>query len=558
MTVTAGEGTAAGETPDREAAARVPDVVRRRLAPWEPGRDPWSWAVAGAVTLVAAIVRLTRLERPAQIMFDETYYAPNAYALLRHGVEWQVAEGGSNPVNGAPVLGDGPAYVVHPPLGKWMIALGEWVFGYSPFGWRVAAAVAGILSVLMVVRIGRRLFRSTVLGAAAGLLVALDGMHVVMSRVALLDIFLLFFLVAAFGAVLLDRDARRGRWLCALEKGLDPARGGPAGRPRTGPPWWRYAAAALLGCAVAVKWSAVFFIPVFLILVVVWEVGTRRSAGVRHPWRDTVLDEGPSVLVSAVIAPVVYLLSWTGWLVTDHGYFRNWLADNGHDQPPVLGPLWNLWHYHLQAFGFHSGLDESHQYESSPWQWLLLGRPVAFHWSTEDGCGAAECTSEVLLLGTPLLWWSFLAAVAVALWLGVARRDWRVPPLLLPAAAGIVPWFFFPDRVMFYFYALPSQPFLVLTVVYVLGALMTPARAGPGGGPPPPAGPAAGSPAVAGSPAAGLGRSGVDRRTLGVVIAGAYVLLVALNYAYFHPIFTGIPIPEGDWQARMWLGGLWI
>ena len=53
------------------------------------------------------------LGHPGRIIFDETYYAPNAYALLKYGVEWQVQEGGANPVNGAPLLGDGPAYVVH-------------------------------------------------------------------------------------------------------------------------------------------------------------------------------------------------------------------------------------------------------------------------------------------------------------------------------------------------------------------------------------------------------------------------------------------------------------
>ena len=176
--------------------------------------------------------------------------------------------------------------MVHPPLGKWLIALGEQVFGYNEFGWRFSAAVAGTLSVLMLIRIARRMFRSTVLGCAAGLLMALDGFHLVLSRTALLDIFLLFFVLAAFGALVLDRDARRRRWLRALEGGLDPSRPGRAGRPpaaggpgRGGgsPP------AVLLGCACAVKWSALFFVPVFALLVLVWEVGARRTAGVRRP-----------------------------------------------------------------------------------------------------------------------------------------------------------------------------------------------------------------------------------------------------------------------------------
>lgn len=521
-----------GAAPHTARQRRLPSIVHRRLAPGHAGPDRWSWVVTGVVTAIAAILRLVHLGRPGHIVFDETYYAPNAYALLRYGVEWSVAEGGANPVDGAPALSDGAAYVVHPPLGKWLIAMGEGIFGYTPFGWRFAAAIAGTLTVLMIVRIGRRLFGSTVLGAAAGLLVALDGMHLVMSRTALLDIFLLLFLVAAFGALLLDRDTRRRRWLDAVGKGLTR----PAFDWRTGPPWWRFAAAGLLGAACAVKWSAIFFIPVFALLVVVWEIGARRSAGVRRPGRDTFLDETGSLVLSALIIPVIYLASWTGWFATDHGYYRHWLADTGAAEPPVIGALLNLWHYHSQVFTFHSGLGESHQYESSPWQWLLLGRPVAFHWSTEGDCGAASCASEVLLLGTPLLWWSFVPAIVALLWLGIARRDWRMPAILLPVAAALLPWFVYDltgDRVMFFFYALPAQPFLVLAVVYVLGAFMSTARDRPGA-------------------------LGFHRRTLAVVLAGAYVMLVALNFAYFYPLYTGAVIPSEAWQTRIWLGDLWV
>ena len=106
---------------------------------------------------------------------------------------------------------DVPSFVVHPPLGKWVIAAGEWAFGVNPFGWRFGVAVLGTLSVLMTARIIRRLTRSDVVGTLAGLLVALDGLHIVMSRTALLDMTLMFLVLAAFGLLLLDRDAVRRR-----------------------------------------------------------------------------------------------------------------------------------------------------------------------------------------------------------------------------------------------------------------------------------------------------------------------------------------------------------
>jgi dolichyl-phosphate-mannose--protein O-mannosyl transferase len=499
----------------------LPAIIRRRLAPFDARLDPYSWLAAGVVTLIAAILRLVNLDEPKGKIFDETYYATDGWSLLHHGVEWDTKENTA-------------AYVVHPPLGKWAIGLGEQVFGYNEFGWRISAAVAGIASVLILTRLARRLFHSTVLGCAAGLLMALDGMHFVLSRTALLDIFLMLFVLAAFGALLLDRDARRRRWLSALEAGLDPRRPGRAGRPEFSIPWWRLLAAVLAGCAVAVKWSAVFYLPVFLLLVIAWEVGARRSAGVPHPWRDALLDEIGWLALCGLLVVSVYLASWSGWLLTDDGFYRHHLASIGAPEPPVVGALQNLLHYHREAMKFHTGLSARHTYQSWPWQWLLLGRPVAFYWSTAGSCGAANCAAEVLLLGTPLLWWSFLPALGGLTWVGVARRDWRAAAIGLGVVAGILPWIWpaLGGRTMFYFYALPAEPFLVLAVVYVLGAIMTPGqRAAPGV---------------------------FDRRLVGAVITGVYVLLVAACFAYFYPVYVGELVPYADWSARMWLGGRWI
>jgi dolichyl-phosphate-mannose--protein O-mannosyl transferase len=265
----------------------------------------------------------------------------------------------------------------------------------------------------------------------------------------------------------------------------------------------------------------------------VWEVGARRSAGRRRPVLDTFLDEIGWLVLSGVLIAMTYIASWSGWLFTNDGYFRHFRRDTGQSEPPVIGALQNLWHYHSEALRFHSGLTTTHTYQSEPWQWLLLGRPVAFYYSGDVPCGAPPCSSEVLLLGTPLLWWSFIPALLALIWFAVARRDWRAWAILLTAAAGILPWCYYAladNRTMFYFYAAPSEPFLVMAVVYVLGAIVT-----PGPGTPPTA----------------------DRRLVGAIIVGAYVLLVAVCFAYFHPLYVGTSIPYADWGKHLWLDGRW-
>ncbi|WP_422771893.1 dolichyl-phosphate-mannose--protein mannosyltransferase [Plantactinospora sp. WMMC1484] len=537
-------GATATAERSQHPAGGVPAIIRRRLAPFDARLEPWSWLATAVVVLIAGILRLVGLSNPKGKIFDEIYYATDAHNLLLRGIEWDEKNNTA-------------AYVVHPPLGKWMIAVGEWIWGYNELGWRFSAAIIGTLSVLLLIRIARRMFHSTVLGCTAGLLMALDGFHLVLSRTALLDIFLMFFVLAAFGALVLDRDARRARWLRAVESGLDPSQPGrrhrPAFRWSDGVPWWRLLAGVLLGCAFAVKWSALYFVPAFALLAVLWEVGARRSAGVRRPWRDTFLDEGLWFVGAGVLIGVVYLASWSGWFASDNGYFRNWRADTGQSSLPVIGDLQNLWHYHAEALKFHSGLDDTHVYQSWPWQWLLLGRPVAFHWSDQGACGAPSCASEILLLGTPLLWWSFLPALAVLAWLGLARRDWRPLAILLPVAAGLLPWFWFAQegRTMFFFYVAPVVPFMILAVTYVLGVITGPARA------PAPAVASAGG----GAGSAGDGDPGgrtSDRRMIGAIVAGTYVLLVAICFAYFYPIFVGQLLPYAEWSSRMWLGNRWI
>ena len=529
--MTDGGLTVTAEPPGASApgGSFVPDQVRRRLRP-RIGRDRRSWIATGLVVLIAAVLRLIGLSQPKGKIFDETYYATEGQELYDHLVEWLPKEN----------RGD---FVVHPPLGKWIIGTGEWLFGrdghggwltHGEFGWRISAAVFGVLSVLLMVRIARRLFGSTILGCAAGLLLALDGMHFVLSRSALLDIFLMTFILAAFGCLLLDRDQRRARWLAAMEAGLDPTVRGRAGRPRLGIPWWRLGGGVMIGLAAAVKWSALWHFILFVLVILAWEISVRRSVGARHPWRDALLDELGWVAAFAGIAVAVYLASWTGWFISDDGWGRHHLANDLHQRElPVIGALQNLWEYHLQALRFHTGLSEKHRYQSWPWQWLLLGRPVAFYYSDKGSCGASGCSSEVLLLGTPVLWWSFIPALLGLSWFGISRRDWRAGAIMLCALAGILPWFrnAADGRTMFYFYALPAEPFLVLAVVYVLGVIVGPLP---------------------------RTRRAQDRRLIGSVVAGGFVLLVALCFAYFYPIYVGTPLTYDQWLARHWLGDLWI
>jgi dolichyl-phosphate-mannose-protein mannosyltransferase len=487
----------------------------------------WGWLGPLFVGAVAAILRLVDLGRPDKFIFDETYYAKDAYSLLRFGNARSFVEGADDKIlaGDLDVFTDDPSFVVHPTIGKWLIALGIKLVGMEPVGWRLATAIAGVITVVIVARAGRRLFRSTLLGTTAGLLLAVDGMSITLSRTAILDGILALFIVAAFACLLVDRDRARAMYADWVDSGSERS---PlfAWRP------WRLAAGVLLGLACGTKWSGLYALAVFGVLTICWDVGARRAAEQESPLRNTVLRDGPIAFLTMVgSAAVVYLASWTGWIVGDDGWSRQWAALRPATGIGSVVPEWlrSLWHYHWEMWHFHSELAAPHDYASDAWGWLLLTRPVSFDYTGlergQQGCDVDKCSQAVLALGTPLLWWGACVAMAVCLWMWLTKRDWRAGAILAGLFATWAPWLFFFGRTTFAFYAVAIAPFLVLAVAYVLGLILGPADANS------------------------------SRRMWGAAFAGAYVLAVVVVAAWFYPIHVDATITFDDWLRRMWFRG---
>ena len=510
-----------------ERASRAAGLADR-LAPPIPGNPVWGWVGPLLVTAFGAFLRFYRLGTPKAVVFDETYYVGDAYGILRHGVEINhvskenalLAEGKTD------ILARGGELVVHPPLGKVLIAGGEWLFGLTPFGWRFTVALVGSLAILMTARIARRMTRSTLLGCVAGLLLAMDGLELVMSRTALLDIFVMFWVLAAFGCLVIDRDLSRARIAAAAAEQAADETG-----PKLGIRWWRVLAGICLGCAVASKWNGIWYLPAFVALTILWDLGARRAAGFTEPWRGALVRDGKWLPVSfAVVPAAVYLASWTGWFASPYGYDRNWAALHGN-HTPVLSALDSLYQYNKYMLQFGLGLTTGHPYKSQPWTWLLTTRPTSFYYQPSTGvCGAKSCSQEVLAIGTPFIWYLSIPVLLACLAWWLIRRDWRAGAVLLGVAAGWLPWFWFAwhdHRTEFYFYAVVFDPFLVIAITLCLGLIIGPAQAAP------------------------------VRRAVGSVFAGGYLLAVLWDFAYMYPVLAAQVVPYTSWLARMWYHG-WI
>ena len=539
----------------RTADDRVVPSARRRLAPALRNDDRFvAWAATAAITMLAGFLRLWKLGRPHQFLFDETYYAKDGWSLWHHGYVTGYVDDANDKILAGHLDGlwtSSPSMVVHPETGKWLIGLGEHLFGMDPFGWRIASAVVGTLMVAVMIRLARRLTGSTLLGCVAGLLLCFDGLQFVLSRLALLDIFLAFFLLCAVACLVADRDWGRLR-LARLVPAEYRARAGDWG-PVRALLWrpWRLAAGVLFGLACATKWNAIFPLAAFGVLVWMWDAGARRAIGVRHPrLRSMLVDALPAFGYLVVVAFVVYVVSWTGWLLhagayeralsdTQYGpYWGNYLK---HDATGFFPELWqslrSLWHYHHDVYVFHTQfLDKAtHTYQSKPQGWLILNRPVGVEADLDikpgvQGCDAARgstCLRQVLLLGTPALWWGGVPALLYAVYAWIGKRDWRFGLAVVGVLASWLPWIPNDDRPIFSYYAVAIIPFTILALTLCLGTMI--------GGP----------------------RASYHRRMWGTAFAGAFVVLVVVNFAWFWPIYTGELITTPQWLDRIWFGR-WI
>ena len=247
------------------------------------------------------MTRFVNLGYPNKLVFDETYYAKDAYSLLKFGYErnWP-SNANSKIIAGDPdVMQDTAAFVVHPPLGKWLIAGGEHLFGMNSFGWRFASLVFGTLLIIVTIRLVRRVSKSTLIGGLAGILLTFDGLEFVMSRTALLDIFLAFFVVAAVACLAADREWFRNRLVRYLEAREIPDLGGQFGPALIVRPW-RIAAGVCFGLALGSKWNALYPLAAFALLSLAWDAGARLAAGARARAQLAILRDGirPSSLWS--------------------------------------------------------------------------------------------------------------------------------------------------------------------------------------------------------------------------------------------------------------------
>jgi dolichyl-phosphate-mannose-protein mannosyltransferase len=350
------------------------------------------------VAILAALFRLPGLGYPGEEYFDEVYHAKTARQYL----------------NGEP-----PTEWVHPPTAKLLIAGGVLLFGYEPWAWRLVPALAGILIAPVFLLLARRVLATERAALFATLLLLMDGVYLVQSRIAMTNVFAVLFQLASMLLLL--------RAVAPLDLRLpDMAALGLA-----------------LGLALSTRWTSLFAWG-FMGLVY---LAVRRARAFRP--RDLAL----GALSFAVLPALVYLLSYVPWMAQTH--------------PSGLAEWWERVRaavaWQKDIWGYHAHLDATHTYFSPWWTWPFLYRPTWYFWFS-----GGDFVRGIVALGNPAIWWASLPASLWALAVGIRWRD----PRLVFCGAGYfllyLPWGLSPRTLNFSHYLLEAIPYACLS----LGALL--------------------------------------------------------------------------------------
>lgn len=344
--------------------------------------------VALLLALAAEAIFLFRLSVPTFLVFDEVHYVPAARAMLALS---------------------SPANIEHPPFAKELIAIAMALFGDTAFGWRFMSTLAGSATIAGVFALAHLLTGRVRAGLVAAACAMLGFTVYVQARIAMLDTFMLAFLLWAI--VLLGAAMRRrGRsaWIVG---------------------------AMLLGLATACKWAAA---PYVLFAAAAF-VQLKREDPRRWP--------------DLRIVPALALLGSVSVLT----YFATFLPAFFYAQDAVtlrsLLPLqWDMYLRQRQVLPHHT-------YQSQWWTWPLLIRPIWYLYEPADGAQRG-----ILLIGNPVVMYGGLAAVASLYygWVKTGAARLLAPALLCTLA--VAQFALIPKSLGFYYYFYPASVFLAVAI----------------------------------------------------------------------------------------------
>lgn len=374
--------------------------------------------------------------------FDEIYHARTAYEHIHGTIPYETS---------------------HPPLGKLIMSLGIMIFGMTPFGWRFAGALAGVLMIPAIYLLAKQLTGKTGYAAVAALLMALDCMHLTQTQIATIDSFPVLFIILSYFFMLryVQTDIGSAEMLPTVR---DLAFSG-----------------FFMGLGIASKWIGIYAGAGLAILYFWHSVRCILMNGDREA-RHSVFMKFVRlsiwcVLFFVVIPAVIYLLCYIPYYAYDKSI---------RDLPTFIGRVINsqtgMFNYHSQP-----GLGMDHPFYSPWYEWPVIKRPM--YYASGSYIASETYDSSIFSFGNPAVWYMAIPCFLYGIWLFVRERHYRCglsgntctgswhaepadhDPTLLFVTVGFLaqflPWVLVPRGTYIYHY-FASIPFLILFIVIAL------------------------------------------------------------------------------------------
>ncbi len=368
-----------------------------------------------------------------EMYFDEIYHARTAYEHL-HGMP--------------------PYENTHPPLGKVFIMLGVWLFGMNPFGWRIVGTLFGIGMLPLMYALAKRVTKSEKWAALATFLFAADGMHFVQTRIATIDVYGVFFIMAM--CLCMMKYWQMNFYVDGLKKTFRPL--GACG--------------VLFGFAIASKWigfyagaglAVAFFTTMYKryreyktakALLEADAAGENRALceQITSQWLNYTIKTLLFCIGFFILIPAaIYLLSYLPYLLCA-------------EKPYTLSGVWDVQTY---MFDYHSTLTATHPFQSPWYQWPLMIRPIYYYACSSVPEGMMR---SIAAFGNPAVWWTGLLGVIACMAL-LLKKAWQKEPktkslvvyVLICLAGAFLPWVFI-TRATFIYHYFASVPFIILCI----------------------------------------------------------------------------------------------
>lgn len=389
----------------------------------------------------AFFTRMNRLHIPERYMFDEVYHALTAKLISRNdprAYEWW----------NEPVEENTAVDWLHPPLAKYTQALSILAFGENSFGWRFSSVVFGVLVIMITYHLAYRLFDNHLVALVSAFLASLDGLLLVMSRIAMNDIHVTFFILLSFYFYATYRKERRLKTL--------------------------FMAGLSAGCAVASKWSGIFAVVCLLsfefleFILQIVKVSQEKKSAIKKDIFQRIFDLRIPFILLFCLPILIYLL----------GYSHMFLQ--GKD-------LHHFKELHKQTWWYQTNLDATHPYQSRPIEWFLDLKPV---WVNVQYLSETKQRADIYAFGNPALFWIGCAAVFMTVIKILSQTLLKItqknsiktktkkliffltqattnPLFFLIFSYFIVwlPWQFSP-RIMFFYHYAPAVPLLCILISY--------------------------------------------------------------------------------------------